>query len=558
MTVNVNGGLGFGSGVSTVNVANLSGSGNVTLTNVGSGAVTLNVGGNNQSASYGGVLSGLGGLTKAGTGVLTLAGTAHNYSGATTVTGGTLQLTAVPLVYVPVSNASFETPSTGDYVFSPTGASWNFVGSSAGIAYNNSEYNNYAPAPDGVQVAFLQGSGSISQDLTFANAGSYTISFESAYRCYYAANQIEVLMDGGTVGTVTPTSTDYAAYSLTCNIASAGTHTLELAGGIADGYYTSFVDVVTVSARVPNNNPLPTTTPLLVASGAAFELGGNNQRVASLSDYTTGSGGTVVNSNTSYASTLTLSATGGTSTFSGVIAGGSSLGTINLVMSGSGIQVLAGSNTYTGGTTINGGNLAVNGSLSSSSGVTVNSSGTLSGIGSVGSVTANSEGTVAPGFSGSGTLTASSLSFAASSLLSYTLGSGTATDSRLSITGLLTLDPDLGLTVAPGSSWGAGTYVLATYGSVTDDSSSFSGWTVGGSGLGSYSYSFSLSSGSLDLTVASSSGGAAVPAAVPEPGSLMLLGGADRADRLRLAKATFAATLIAECQNVVPLSWSSE
>ena len=52
-----------------------------------------------------------------------------------------------------------------------------------------------------------------------------------------------------------------------------------------------------------------------------------------------------------------LNTTGGTSTFSGVIAGGSGLGTINLVLSGSGTQVLAGWNTYTGGTTINGGNL---------------------------------------------------------------------------------------------------------------------------------------------------------------------------------------------------------
>ena len=58
-----------------------------------------------------------------------------------------------------------------------------------------------------------------------------------------------------------------------------------------------------------------------------MDLGGNNQQVASLADYTAGSGGTVVNSNTAFLSTLTLSATGGTSTFSGQIAGGSGLGT---------------------------------------------------------------------------------------------------------------------------------------------------------------------------------------------------------------------------------------
>ena len=69
-----------------------------------------------------------------------------------------------------------------------------------------------------------------------------------------------------------------------------------------------------------------------------------------------------------------------------MIAGGSGLGTISLVMTGSGTQVLAGSNTYTGPTTINSGNLAVIGSLNPSSSVTVNSPGTLSGAGTVGSV----------------------------------------------------------------------------------------------------------------------------------------------------------------------------
>ena len=118
-----------------------------------------------------------------------------------------------------------------------------------------------------------------------------------------------------------------------------------------------------------------------------------------------------------------------------------------------------------------------------------------------------STGTVAPGFGGGGTLTASSLSLAASSVLNYTLGSGTATDSRLGIAGSLTLSTGLTLTVSPGASWGNGTYVLATYGSLTNNSSSFSGWTVGGSPLlGRHTYGFSVGSGSLDLTVGSAAG----------------------------------------------------
>ena len=101
------------------------------------------------------------------------------------------------------------------------------------------------------------------------------------------------------------------------------------------------------------NNLLPATTPLQVASGSTLDLGGLNQQVAYLSDYTAGLGGSVINSNTGGgASILTLSPTGTSTTFSGVIAGGGTLGTINLVMSGSGAEVLAGSNTYTGSTTI--------------------------------------------------------------------------------------------------------------------------------------------------------------------------------------------------------------
>jgi hypothetical protein len=60
--------------------------GNVTL-----GTATLTAGGNNTSTTYAGVISGSGGLSKAGSGILTLSGSS-TFSGATTVSAGQLQI----------------------------------------------------------------------------------------------------------------------------------------------------------------------------------------------------------------------------------------------------------------------------------------------------------------------------------------------------------------------------------------------------------------------------------------------------------------------------------
>ena len=60
-----------------------------------------------------------------------------------------------------------------------------------------------------------------------------------------------------------------------------------------------------------------------------------------------------------------------------MIAGGSGLGTINLVISGSGTQGLAGSNTYTGGTTLSSGQLNLNNASALGSGALTISGGTI-------------------------------------------------------------------------------------------------------------------------------------------------------------------------------------
>jgi autotransporter-associated beta strand protein len=112
------------------------------------------------------------------------------------------------------------------------------------------------------------------------------------------------------------------------------------------------------STTITAYGSLPAATALSIASGSALDLNGGSQQVASLSDYS-GGGGTVQNTYTGVASTLTLAPTGGSASFSGVIAGGGGLGTLNLVLNGTGTQVLSGSNTYTGTTTVTSGTLRI-------------------------------------------------------------------------------------------------------------------------------------------------------------------------------------------------------
>ena len=156
------------------------------------------------------------------------------------------------------ADAGFETPLVPSYQYSPSGSGWTFsaqAGSSgAGITANGSPFTTGNPnAPEGNQVAFLQGNGSISQ--TFGGlipGASYQLSFYAAERNNVYGQQAgqtwEVLLDGSVIGNYTPTESaqSYTLYTANFTASSATNHTIEFLA-TAGGDNTVFIDDLSLS-----------------------------------------------------------------------------------------------------------------------------------------------------------------------------------------------------------------------------------------------------------------------------------------------------------------------
>ncbi len=186
-----------------------------------------------------GTVSGTGSYTApaTGTGFDTVRATSGSISGAASITFGSAT----------VVNGSFETPNVGtaNYKYLPSGAAWAFTGS-GGIQNNGSAWGA-ASAPDGVQTAFLQGTGAAAQSVSFAKAGTYQLDFKAARRGTIA-QAIQISVDGTAIGsTITPASNTFQPYSSApFAISTPGAHTIMLAG-TRNIDQTSFVDQVSLT-----------------------------------------------------------------------------------------------------------------------------------------------------------------------------------------------------------------------------------------------------------------------------------------------------------------------
>ena len=161
----------------------------------------------------------------------------------------------------PIVDSGFEQPAVVGYLhgaqLKPGGDQpWTFTDGSttsqiyAGIAGNGSNYTlKNKPAPQGLQVGFIQGNSSISQSVTFA-AGSYQITFLAAQSSANTANQsLQVLIDGNPVGkgAITPSGTGYALQTTASFTVTSGQHTITFQG-TSNGSNTALIDAITLKA----------------------------------------------------------------------------------------------------------------------------------------------------------------------------------------------------------------------------------------------------------------------------------------------------------------------
>lgn len=202
-------------------------------------------------------------ITNAGNAVLNLTGTPKiQLSGVDASQFLVLPLSGSASGELTVVNSGFEIPNTipggwayqGSYDFnSEPGMGWVF-GISAGVAGNGSPWF-INPAVEGTQAAFIQNDGpdaSFSQDINFPTTGDYLIRFKIVRRGGgYEGNDIDVQVDGASVGTVmntSQTSDTWTEFSFTYTCSSTGNHTVAFVGTRGGGDYDSAIDDVHIDS----------------------------------------------------------------------------------------------------------------------------------------------------------------------------------------------------------------------------------------------------------------------------------------------------------------------
>jgi len=179
---------------------------------------------------------------------------------------------------IALNNSSFENPDVGSdtffaFQYGPVGYGWDFPAGS-GIAGNNSGFTAGNPlAPDGIQVAFVQMNGSMSQSFVLSESTTLSFSFLAAQRATGTASgplpnrqDFDVYIDALHVGYFLPATITYLSYATNPVSLFAGTHTLNFVGRNSDGRdNTVLIDAVQAI-------PEPGTSALLIVGSLVLLL----------------------------------------------------------------------------------------------------------------------------------------------------------------------------------------------------------------------------------------------------------------------------------------------
>ncbi len=395
--------LGLGSG--TVNLAN---------------PVRLTV--NSSALTVGGAISGSGGLTKAGTGTLVLAGN-NSYGGATTVASGTLQMAqndAIPtntalavngLLDLNTYSATVDGLSGGGTIVTFAGGSPLLtVGNAGGSGtFSGVISGKVALAKTGSGTLILSGSNThfgttlsagllgfnnaaaIGTGLFSINGGTLDNSSGAAITnannnaqgwngdfTFLGTNNLNLgsgavnLPNSVNVTTIASTLTVGGAISGPGSLTKSGSGQLVLSG---NNTYSGATTVAGGNLQLGRNAALPASTGLTV--DGMLDMNTYSAAVDSLNG-----GGTI----TSNGGTplLTVGNAGGSGNFSGTITG-----PIALAKTGAGALTLSGSSSYSGGTTVSQGTLNITGAIGGGT-VLINGGAVLAGSGTVqSSITGN-------------------------------------------------------------------------------------------------------------------------------------------------------------------------
>jgi autotransporter-associated beta strand protein len=343
---------------------------------------TIDTDGNN--AAFTGVISGSGGLIKAGAGTLVLTG-ANTYSGGTTITGGTLVGTTTSL--------------QGD------------IANNAALVFDQ--------ATDGTFADIISGSGSLTKDgtgtLTLTGANTYTggttitggtLVGNTTSLQGDIANNAALIFDQATDATFADIISGSGSLTKdgTGTLTLTGAHTYTggttITGGTLVGNTTSLQgDIANNAALVFDQATNGTFGGEVSGSGSLTKMGAGTLTLTGAHTYTGGTtitGGTLVGNTTSLqgdiannAALVFDQATNGT--FGGAISG-----TGSLTKTGAGLLNLTGTSSFSGTTTVAAGRMAVNGSLATSD-VEVQSGANIGGNGTVGGLIVRTNATAAPG-----------------------------------------------------------------------------------------------------------------------------------------------------------------